>query len=150
VGYAVAPPALTAELRKVHQFNTFSVSNSTQHGIARYLRARPQCGLDLADAFAARRQLLCEALAGCGFGLPRAAGSYFQLLDYSALSNAPDTEVCEQLLTGAGVASIPLSVFCQNPPPGMRLLRLCFAKRNATLREGARRLRAWAEGKSGC
>jgi methionine aminotransferase len=144
VGYAVAPPALTRELRKVHQYNTFSIACAAQHGIARYLQARPRLGAELTVFYAAKRRLLETALAGSPFRLPRAAGSYFQLLDYGAVTQDEDLAVCERLLVEAGVATIPLSAFCQRPPP-MRLLRLCFTKRDATLLEGARRLRAWAD-----
>jgi len=73
----------------------------------------------------------------------RSAGSYFQLVDYAALSARPDVELANLLIDEAGVASIPLSVFYREPPP-MTLLRLCFAKRDETLVEGARRLAAWA------
>jgi len=143
VGYAVAPPELTRELRKVHQFNTFSIACAAQHGIARYLQSHPDLGPRLTAFYTAKRRLLCDALAGTPFVLPRAAGSYFQLLDYGALSDQDDLTVCERLLVEAGVATIPLSAFCQRPPP-LRLLRLCFTKRDDTLREGARRLGAWA------
>jgi methionine transaminase len=144
VGYAVAPPALTMELRKVHQFNTFSIACALQHGIARYLQQHTELGAELTAFYSAKRQLLREALAGSSFTLPRAAGSYFQLLDYSAITDDDDLAVCERVLLEAGVATIPLSPFCRRPPP-LRLLRLCFTKRDATLREGARRLCAWAE-----
>jgi methionine aminotransferase len=144
VGYAVAPPVLTAELRKVHQFNTFSIGSSQQMAIANFLAARPGCGSDLADYFQRKRDLLCTELAGSGFVPLPSAGSYFQLVDYRALADVDDLAMAERLLTEAGVATIPLSVFYQSPPPAMRLLRLCFAKRDETLREGAKRLREWA------
>jgi methionine aminotransferase len=144
VGYAVAPAALTMELRKVHQFNTFSIASSLQMAIANYLVARPDCGSDLASYFQRKRDLLSAELAGSGLAPLRAAGSYFQLVDYSALRDSADLAMAERLLTEAGVASIPLSVFYQSPPPTMRLLRLCFAKRDETLRAGAGRLRQWA------
>jgi methionine aminotransferase len=144
VGYAVAPAPLTQELRKVHQFNTFSIGCFLQHGIASYLQQHPDLGTGLTAFYSAKRQLLCDALAGSRFSLPRAAGSYFQLIDYSAVSDDNDLAVCERVLVEAGVATIPLSAFCLRPPP-LRLLRLCFTKRDETLREGARRLRAWAD-----
>jgi methionine aminotransferase len=143
VGYAVAPAALTTELRRVHQFNTFTIATSLQQGIADYLAARPDCGVDLAGFFQAKRDLLTELLSGSGFRSIPAAGSFFQLVDYSELADIGDMDMAERLLTGAGVASIPLSVFYQQPPR-LRLLRLCFAKRDETLRMGAKRLRAWA------
>ena len=145
VGYAVAPPELTAELRKVHQFNTFTIATALQQAIALYLEERPDCGEDLGAFFAAKRDLLVTALEGSGLVLPRAEGSFFQLIDYGALSRAPDVDFAEQLLVGARVASIPLSVFYQDPPP-MTLLRLCIAKRDETLREGAARLIAYLRG----
>ena len=142
VGYAVAPRALTAELRKVHQFNTFTIATPLQVAIARYLEERPDCGDGLLAFLGAKRDRLVDALADSDLSLPRAEGSFFQLIDYGALSDAPDTQFAEELLTRARVATIPLSVFYQHPPP-MTLLRLCFAKRDETLDEGAARLRAY-------
>jgi methionine aminotransferase len=142
VGYAVAPADLTAELRKVHQFNTFSISTALQVAIAQYLGEHPDCGDDLPGLLGAKRDRLSSALRGSGLTLPRAQGSFFQLIDYGALSDAVDTQFADKLLTQAGVASIPLSVFYQRPPP-MTLLRLCFAKRDETLDQGAARLLAF-------
>jgi methionine aminotransferase len=145
VGYAVAPAGLTAEIRKVHQYNTFSIPNFLQHAIAHYLRERPQCGADLAGFFQGKRDDLAARLAGSGLAVLRSAGSYFQLVDYGAITRRPDTELAQALIEEAGVATIPLSVFYREPPP-LTLLRLCFAKRAETLGEGARRLAAWAQG----
>lgn len=146
VGYAVAPPGLTAELRKVHQYNTFSIPNFLQHAIAQYLAERPQCGDDLAALFQDKRDFLASRLAGSGLAVLRSAGSYFQLVDYGVVTRRADTELALGLVEEAGVATIPLSVFYREPPP-MTLLRLCFAKRVETLAEGARRLAAWAQGR---
>jgi len=143
VGYAVAPRALTVELRKVHQFNTFTIATPLQVAIAAYLQERPDSADSLRTFLGAKRDRLVAALAGSGLSLPRAEGSFFQLIDYGALSDAPDMQFAEQLLMQARVASIPLSVFYQQPPP-MTLLRLCFAKRDETLDEGAARLQAYA------
>ncbi|MFT3907600.1 MAG: methionine aminotransferase [Steroidobacteraceae bacterium] len=140
IGYAVAPPALSAELRKVHQFNTFAVTHPLQQAIADYLVEQPDCGARLPVFFQPKRDRVVTALAGSGLGLPRAAGSYFQLLDYSAWADVPDTVMAERLLTEAGVALIPLSPFYKEPATRQRLLRLCFAKRDATLDEAVRRL----------
>ena len=148
VGYAVAPALITTEMRKVHQFNTFTIATSLQQAIAQYLKARPECGSDLAGFFQAKRDLLSAELAGSGFQVVRSAGSYFQLVDYGQLSDMGDIAMAEQLLIAAGVATIPLSVFYQQAPP-MRLLRLCFAKRDETLQEGAKRLREWAQRSAG-
>jgi methionine aminotransferase len=143
IGYAVAPPALTTELRKVHQFNTFTIATCLQHAVAGYLRERPQCGADLAEFFQDKRDRLSTLLGNSGLRVLRSAGSYFQLVDYSAVSARGDVELADALIDEAGVATIPLSVFYREPPP-LRLLRLCFAKRDATLIEGARRLSDWA------
>ncbi len=146
VGYAVAPPALTAELRKVHQFNTFTIATCLQQAIAAYLAERPECGADLSGFFQHKRDRLAALLEGSGLRLLRSAGSYFQLADYSDVDARSDVELAGALIDEAGVATIPLSVFYREPPP-MKLLRLCFAKREETLAEGARRLRAWAQGR---
>ena len=145
VGYAVSPAPLTAELRKVHQFNTFTIATAAQTGIAAYLQHRPECGSDLPAFFQARRDFLLQRLRGSGWESPPAAGSFFQLIDYSAFSDEGDVRMAERLLTEAGVATIPLSVFYREPPR-LHWLRLCIAKREATLAEGAARLRRWADG----
>ncbi len=143
IGYCVAPPQLTAQLRKVHQFNTFSIAHPLQHAIAAYLQERPDCGLELAAFFQAKRDRLRSALAGSGFALPPAQGTYFQLLDFSQLSGSGDLEFAETLLTAGGVATIPLSPFYA-VPQRLPFLRLCLAKRDTTLDEGAARLNALA------
>jgi methionine transaminase len=148
VGYAIAPRAMTTELRKVHQFNTFTIATALQVAIARYLGERPDCGAALRSMLGAKRDRLIAALAGSDLLLPRAEGSFFQLIDYGAMSSMPDVQFAEELLTQARVASIPLSVFYQQPPP-MTLLRLCFAKRDETLDDGAARLQAYARQRRG-
>ena len=145
VGYCVAPAALTGELRKVHQFNTFSISHPLQHAIAAYLAERPACGADLAAFFQAKRERLRAALAASGFRLPPAQGTYFQLLDFGAFAGGDDVAFAERLLTQAGVATIPLSPFYAVPQP-LTFVRLCVAKRDSTLDEAARRLNAFAAG----
>ncbi len=142
VGYAVGAAPLMAEMRKVHQFNTFAINTPMQHALAAWLARHPGHGDGLADFFAARRDLLMGALGG-GWRPLRPAGSYFLLADYSALADEGDVALANRLVDEAGVATIPLSVFYREPPAGMRLLRLCFAKREQTLAEGARRLAAW-------
>jgi methionine aminotransferase len=141
VGYCVAPPPLTSELRKVHQFNTFSIANPLQHAIAAYLAERPRTGQELASFFQAKRDRLRRALEGSGFTLPPAQGTFFQLLDFSGLLPAGDVAFAERALTEAGVATIPLSPFYAEPPP-LSVVRLCIAKRDDTLDAAARRLAA--------
>ena len=143
VGYCVAPAVLTTELRKVHQFNTFSIAHPLQHAIAAYIREKPQCWRDLSAFFQTKRDRLRAALAGSAFELPPAQGTYFQLLDFSRLAPPGDIAFAERLLTQAGVASIPLSPFYERPPP-LSVVRLCIAKRDATLDQAAERLRAFA------
>ncbi len=143
VGYCVAPAPLTRELRKVHQFNTFSISHPLQHAIAAYLDAQPRCGEALAAFFQAKRDRLRTALAHSGFSLPPAQGTYFQLLDYGAFAHGDDLAFAERLLTEARVATIPLSPFYAQPPR-LPFLRLCIAKRDTTLDAAAARLNDFA------
>ena len=143
VGYCVAPPALTQELRKVHQFNTFSIANPLQQGIARYLEQFPDAWTGLSAFFEAKRDLLAGLLRGSGFEPLPAAGTYFLLVDYGALSQSNDVEFADRLIREAKIATIPLSPFYADPPP-MTLLRLCVAKREDTLKMAAERLCAFA------
>jgi methionine aminotransferase len=145
VGYCVAPPAMTRELRKVHQFNTFSIASPLQYAIASYLSRFPDAWLGLSDFFQAKRDLLAGLLRGTGFEPVPAAGTYFQLVDYSALSASPDAAFADRLIREAKVATIPLSPFYAAAPP-MTLLRLCIAKRDETLEAAAARLRSFAAG----
>ncbi|HYX74213.1 MAG TPA: methionine aminotransferase [Steroidobacteraceae bacterium] len=142
VGYCVAPAELTRELRKVHQFNTFSISHPLQHAIAAYLAEQPRCGEQLAPFFQAKRDRLRRALEDSGFVLPKAEGTYFQLLDFRTFAPPDDRAFAERLLTEARVATIPLSPFYAQPEP-LPFVRLCIAKRDATLDEAAARLRAF-------
>lgn len=146
VGYAVAPPHLTAQLRKVHQFNTFTIATPFQHAIARYLGEHPEVFSGLGEFFRQRRDLLAGLLSGSSLKVLPAQGTYFQLVDYShcpALAELDDVGAANRLLEEAGVATIPLSPFYREPPRHS-LLRLCFAKREETLREAATRLVAFA------
>jgi len=143
VGYCVAPPDMTRELRRVHQFNTFSIVSPLQHAIARYLSRYPDAWMGLAAFFQAKRDLLASRLAGSGFEPVPAAGTYFQLVDYGAISRSGDADFAERLVREAKVATIPLSPFYA-APPRMTLLRLCVAKRDETLVTAADRLRRFA------
>ncbi|HWX78591.1 MAG TPA: methionine aminotransferase [Steroidobacteraceae bacterium] len=143
VGYCVAPAKMTRELRKVHQFNTFSIAAPLQHAIARYLSSYPDAWHGLAAFFEAKRDLLTALLSGSGFVPVPAAGTYFQLIDYGAFSDASDVDFADRLIREAKIATIPLSPFYANPP-AHTLLRLCIAKQDATLRTAAERLCAFA------
>lgn len=143
-GYAVAPPELTRELRKCHQFNTFSIAHPTQIAIARYLDRHPEGWQGLGQFFQAKRDRLLSGLAGSGFVLRPAEGTYFQLLDYSEIAPGDsDLQFCERLLVEGGIASIPLSPFYAEAPR-LRVVRLCFAKRDETLDAAVAKLSAFA------
>ncbi|HET9861873.1 MAG TPA: methionine aminotransferase [Steroidobacteraceae bacterium] len=149
VGYCVAPPALTRELRKVHQFNAFSIATPLQEAIRRYLERKPDAWRGVGAFFSAKRDLLRRELAGSGLAMPPAQGSYFQLADYGQLDEfaaLDDVQFTERLINEAGVAVIPLSPFYREPPAGMRIVRLCVAKRDETLVEAGRRITAYTRG----
>lgn len=139
VGYCVAPARLTAAFRKVHQFVTFSVSTPVQHGLADYLATHPGYFDEYAVFYQARRDRFLRMLAGTGFTATASQGTYFQLVDYSAVSDSVDVEFCRELIDSRGVAAIPVSQFCETPPD-CRLLRFCFAKSDETLELAAARL----------
>ncbi len=141
VGYCVAAPPLTAELRKVHQFLTFAVSTPVQHAIADFMREQPEFADGQGRFYQARRDRFTGLLEGSRFSLRPVHGTYFMLADYSAVSSLPDTAFCEELTRRHGVAAIPLSPFCDEPPAA-RLVRFCFAKEDGTLEAAAAKLRA--------
>ena len=140
-GYVVAPPALSAELRKVHQYVSFCGVTPLQWALADYMAEQPEHVEELPAFYQAKRDLFCDLLAGSRFTFTRAAGTYFQLADYSAIrSDLDDVTMAEWLIREHGVAAIPVSVFYQSPPAGLRLVRFCFAKREETLRQAADKL----------
>jgi len=139
VGYCVAPPALTREFRKLHQFLVFAVNTPAQHALARQLAA-PERWQGLSAFFEPKRDRLAAGLARAGFSVLPSRGTYFQLADYSAVRNDPDDVSFARWLTEeAGVAAIPLSPFYAERP-AERLVRFCFAKRDATLDAAVERL----------
>ena len=140
VGYCVAAPPLTAEFRKVHQFLTFAVSTPVQHAISDFMRETPEFADGQGPFYQARRDRFAELMKGSRFRLRPVHGTYFQLADYSAVSDLPDAAFCEELTRQHGVAAIPLSPFCDQPPAA-RLVRFCFAKHDATLQAAAEKLR---------
>ena len=140
-GYVVAPPALSAELRKVHQYVSFCGVTPLQWALADYMAEHPEHVEELPAFYQAKRDLFCGLLAGSRFTFTRAAGTYFQLADYSAIrSDLDDVAMAEWLTREHGVAAIPVSVFYQSPPADLRLVRFCFAKREETLRQAADKL----------
>ncbi|GJL38312.1 Methionine aminotransferase [Phytobacter ursingii] len=139
VGYCVAPAAISAELRKVHQYLTFSVNTPAQLALADMLRTEPEHYRDLPAFYQARRDVLINALSNSRLEILPCEGTYFLLADYSAISDLDDVSFCQWLTKEIGVAAIPLSVFCADPFPH-KLIRLCFAKQESTLLAAAERL----------
>jgi len=139
VGYCVAPAALSAEVRKVHQYLTFSVNTPAQLAIADMLEQEPEHYRELPAFYRARRDRFVQALANSRFEILPCEGTYFLLADYSAISDLDDVAFCQWLTKEVGVAAIPLSVFCADAFPH-KLIRLCFAKQEATLDAAAERL----------
>jgi methionine aminotransferase len=140
LGYAVAPPALSAELRRVHQYVTFASTSPLQQALAQFLAAHPEHHLQLPAFYQERRDYFARALAATKLRPLPAAGTYFQLADYGAISELRDVEFARWLTIEHGVATIPISVFYRDPPDA-RLVRFCFAKENVTLDAAAQRLR---------
>jgi len=142
-GYVVAPPALSAELRKVHQYVSFCGVTPLQYALADFMAACPEHVAELPAFYQAKRDLFCDLLAGSRFTFSRTPGTYFQLADYSAIRPDLDDVAMAQWLTREhGVAAIPVSVFSERPDPAQRLVRFCFAKREDTLRQAAEKLSA--------
>ena len=139
VGYAVAPAALTTEFRKVHQFVTFSTNTPVQFALAEFLGARRGL-MELAPFYQAKRDLFLRLMEGSRFQPLRSRGSYFQLMDYSAITDEPDADFAIRLTKEYGVAAIPTSPFLYRQP-APRVVRFCFAKKDETLERAAERLR---------
>ena len=142
IGYAIAPPALSAEFRKVHQYNVFCTFAPAQHAFAAMIRQEPEHYEQLGAFYQEKRDRFREQLLGTKFKPLPVPGGYFQLVDYSAVSDLPDAEFVKWLTVEHGVTAIPLSPFYETPPAGQRLARLCFAKNEATLDAAIARLKA--------
>ena len=138
IGTVAAPAALTAEFRKVHQFNVFTVNTPMQHGLAAYL-ADPAPYRSLPAFYQRKRDLFRAGLASTRFKLLPSEGSYFQVVDYSALSSLGEADFCRWLTTEIGVAAIPLSAFYDDGR-NQGLARFCYAKQDATLHTALQRL----------
>lgn len=148
VGYCIAPPALTAEFRKVHQFVQFVVATPLQAAIADYMAEYPEHTRELPEFYQRKRDHFAALLAQTKFRFVPTHSTYFQLVDYSAVSDLPDTEFAHLLTTQHGVAAIPISVFsapeddaADTAKNSERIVRFCFAKHEATLDAAAERLR---------
>ena len=135
IGYCCAPPAVTAEIRKLHQFNVFTVVAPMQYALARYM-ANPNHHLGLADFYQQKRDHLFSGLANTRFKPVKSAGTFFLLADYSDISDLPEADFAKWLTTQHGVGVIPVSAFYRDPDAmeaNHNLVRFCFAKREDTL-----------------
>ncbi|SOZ15744.1 methionine aminotransferase, PLP-dependent [Cupriavidus taiwanensis] len=138
VGYVAAPAALMAEFRKVHQFNVFTVNTPVQHGLADYM-ADPAPYLQLSAFYQAKRDFFRAGLAGSRFKLLPSDGTYFQCVDYSAISDLSEADFAMWLTREIGVAAIPVSAFYSQPRES-GVVRFCFAKKEETLALALERL----------
>ena len=138
VGYVAAPAPLTAEFRKVHQFNVFTVNTPVQHGLAAYM-ADPRPYLDLPAFYQRKRDLFREGLKKTKFRMLPGQGTYFQCVDISAVSDLNEADFCKWLTTEIGVAAIPLSAF-YGDGFDQKVVRFCFAKKDQTLQTALERL----------
>ncbi|HIF87033.1 MAG TPA: aminotransferase class I/II-fold pyridoxal phosphate-dependent enzyme [Gammaproteobacteria bacterium] len=136
LAYCVAPQLLTQEFRKVHQFVTFTTSSFVQYAIADFMAECPEHTQQLPKFYAAKRDTFCRLIADSRLKFTPSKGTYFQLVDYSEISDMPDVEFANYLTRERGVAAIPLAPFYQTPP-ATKILRFCFCKDDATLEQGA-------------
>lgn len=136
LAYCVAPKALMNEFRKVHQFVTFTTTSFLQYAIADFMAQCPEHATDLASFYQAKRDKFCALLKDSRFTLKPSHGTYFQLADYSAISQKSDMAFVDELTREKGVAAIPLTPFYKNPP-ATRSVRFCFCKDDETLERAA-------------
>lgn len=138
MGYLIAPEGFMTEIRKVHQYNTFTIHTATQYAIADYLK-KPAHYEDVAPMYQQKRDFFLKAMEGSRFKPVPSQGTYFQLMDYSAISDKGDVEFSEWMTKEIGVATIPMSVFYQDKQDN-KVLRFCFAKNEDTLAAAAEKL----------
>jgi methionine aminotransferase len=139
LGYCVAPPILTEEFRKVHQFNVFCVNNTMQYGIAKYMN-ETSSWRDVMPLYKQKRNLFLKAMEGSKLKPLTCYGTYFCLFDYSDISNENDVDFAKRITKEYGVATIPVSVFYQNKTDH-KVVRICFAKTEDTLLKAAQKLK---------
>lgn len=136
LAYCVAPPALTEEFRKVHQFVTFTTSSFVQYAIADFMAECPEHTRELPAFYERKRDTFCELLAPSRLRFTPSKGTYFQLVDYAAISDLDDVEFANYLTREKGVAAIPLAPFYERPPQ-TKIVRFCFCKDDSTLEQAA-------------
>ena len=140
VAYCIAPAAMTTEFRKVHQFVTFTTNSFVQYGIADFMAECPEHATELSEFYQRKRDTFCRLLSDSRFRLSPSKGTYFQLADYSAISNDDDVSFVNWMTQEKGVAAIPLTPFYASPP-GTKIIRFCFCKDDSTLEQAAEILR---------
>ena len=138
VGYCVAPEALSTEIARVHQFVTYAVNGAIQRAYAEFVTRDPYCA-DLAPFYQEKRDLFLRLMEGSRFRPLTSRGTFFQMMDYSAITDERDSEFALRLIKEHGVAAIPISPFLHGADPGP-VIRFCFAKRTETLERAAERL----------
>lgn len=135
LGYVTAKAELSAEIRKVYQFLAFAANTPMQFAAAEFLMQNPEYETSVSEIMQTKRNYFAEGLSQSRFQLLPCEGAYFQIVDYSNISDLADTDFANLLTTEHKVAGIPVSAFYQNPNPDQRLLRFCFAKNNDTLQK---------------
>ena len=140
VGYCIAPKIMMREFLRVQQFINFSTNSPLQYAIADFLASDSRHHHDLSDFYQKKRDLFCDLMGETKFAISPSAGTYFQLADYSAISDEPDTAFSAHITRKYRVGSIPMSVFYKTPPC-QRILRFCFAKHDDTLRAAVEQLK---------
>jgi methionine aminotransferase len=138
VGCCAAPRRLSEEFQKVHQYLTFAVNTPVQFALAEFMERREEY-LGIPAFYQAKRDLFLSLIKGSRFRAVPSRGTYFQMLDYSEITDEADVDFAQRLTAEFGVAAIPPSVFYRNKDDN-RVLRFCFAKREETLRKAAERL----------
>jgi len=139
IGYCAAPPAITTEIQRIHQWIVFAVNGAVQMAYADMLRRDVTAG-NVTAFYQRKRDLFLELIAGSRFRPLHSRGTYFQVVDYSAITDERDADFALRLIREHGVAAIPISPFMHDASPGT-VLRFCFAKRDETLTAAAERLR---------
>ncbi|MBL4574227.1 MAG: aminotransferase class I/II-fold pyridoxal phosphate-dependent enzyme [Gammaproteobacteria bacterium] len=137
LAYCIAPEALTTEFRKIHQYVTFTTSSFVQHAIADFMAECPEHTRELPDFYEKKRDTFCNLLAPSRFRFLASKSTYFQLVDYSAISDKSDVEFANYLTQEKGVAAIPLAPFYEVPPT-TKIIRFCFCKDDSTLQQAAK------------
>jgi len=136
LAYCVAPEMLTTEFRKIHQFVTFTTSSFVQYAIADFMAECPEHTLELPDFYEEKRNTFCKLITPSRLKFTPSQGTYFQLVDYSDISNKSDVQFANYLTQERGVAAIPLAPFYEDPPE-TKIVRFCFCKDDSTLQQAA-------------